>query len=54
MASKNVKKKVPTTPSEVEKFVAAVAEGDNVKASKYLEKTMKSKVQAKIKAALNN
>ena len=52
MASKKVKKS--KTPTEVEKFVVAVAEGDNVKASKYLEKTMKSKVQAKIKAALNN
>lgn len=52
--SKDVKKSKSQTPEDVEKFVVAVDEGDNVKASKLLEKTMKAKVQAKIKAALNN
>ena len=52
--SKDVKKSKSQTPEDVEKFVVAVDEGDNVKASKLLEKTIKSKTQAKIVAALKN
>ena len=52
--SKDVKKSKNKVPEDIEKFVAAVDEGDNVKASKLLEKAMKAKVQTKIKAALNN
>jgi len=40
--------------SDVEKLVSAIANGDNVRASKLLEKTIKSKTQAKIAAALKN
>lgn len=51
MASKNDSKKKPT---DLEKMVSAIASGDNVKASKLLEKTIKSKAQAKISATLKN
>ena len=51
MASKNDSKKKPT---DLEKMVSAIASGDNVKASKFLEKTIKSKAQAKISATLKN
>ena len=40
--------------NDLEKMVSAIASGDNVKASKLLEKTIKSKTQAKIAAALKN
>lgn len=51
MATKNSKiKKI----SDVERMVRAISEGDNVKASKILEKTIKSKAQAKIFATLKN
>ena len=49
--SKNYKKKKPT---DLEKMVSAIASGDNVKASKLLEKTIKSKAQAKIAETLKN
>lgn len=52
MASQNdIKKKKPT---DLEKMVSAIANGDNVKASKLLEKTIKSKARAKIMATLKN
>lgn len=51
MASKNDSKKKPT---DLEKMVSAISAGDNVRASKLLEKTIKSKTQAKIAAALKN
>ena len=40
--------------SDLEKMVQAISAGDNVRASKLLEKTIKSKTQAKIVAALKN
>ena len=40
--------------SDLEKMVSAISVGDNVRASKLLEKTIKSKTQAKIAAALKN
>ena len=40
--------------SDLEKMVSAISTGDNVRASKLLEKTIKSKTQAKIAAALKN
>lgn len=52
MASKNDSKK--KKPTDLEKMVSAIASGDNVKASKLLEKTIKSKAQAKISATLKN
>ena len=51
MARNNDSKKKPT---DFEKMVSAIASGDNVKASKLLEKAIKSKTQAKIVAALRN
>lgn len=52
----NIKKnpKTKKTKSDVEKFVLAVSEGDNVRARELLEKTLKSKAHAKIKATLDN
>jgi len=41
-------------PSDIEKMVSAIANGDNVKASKLLEKTIKTKTREKISAALKN
>ena len=41
-------------PSDVERMVSAIANGDNVKASKLLEKTIKAKTRDKIQAALKN
>lgn len=40
--------------TDVEKMVRAISEGDNVKASKLLEKTIKMKTKDKIAAALKN
>ena len=43
----NIKKKSMES-NEVEKFVKAVLDKDNVKASKYLEKAMKQKVAKRL------
>ena len=54
MTAEESKKKAKKSKSDVEKFVLAVNEGDNVRARELLEKTLKSKAHAKIKAALEN
>lgn len=49
--SKTDNKKKPT---DLEKMVSAISNGDHVKASKLLEKTIKAKAKAKISAALKS
>jgi len=51
MEKKNVKTRKAT---DLEKFVAAVDGGDNVSAQKLLEKALKAKAHAKIRATLDN
>ncbi len=50
MSKTDTKKK----PTDLEKMVTAISDGDNVRASKLLEKTIKAKAKAKIETALKS
>lgn len=48
------KKNIKKQKTDIEKFVEAVDDGDNVTARKILEKTLKAKAFNKIKTTLEN
>lgn len=54
MLVKKITEKKSKKKSEIEDLVTAIGNGDNVRASKLLEKTIKAKVQNKIKSTLGN